>query len=471
MQWQHAKQTSRLLANKLESNSKLKFDKAFYKRLFTVAVPIALHGVITSSLTLLDNLMVNQLGETELAAVGLATQGFNLEWLVIFGFCSGCATFYTQFWGVQDVKNIKKVIGIALMTCFGVGLIFFTAGFFFPVQVLNLFTDSAEVAVLGSEYLKTASVNFLLIGLTQPIMYAMLSTEQTKIPLYVSMASFFVDLGFNYLLIFGKFGFPQLGLRGAAIATVMSRTLEFIIAVFLLLGKKNILSGKIKEFFSFTKEFAVRVYKNAVFTCMHETLWSLAMTVQNAAYGHMGVSAFAAMQATATVMDLFQFAGYSIGDASLIFVGECLGRNEVKEAKETSKKLLQACLIFGCFLSAILILLRNPILSLFKLSDLGFFYARRLILVRCLYLPVYLLVVLMVSGVLRAGGDTRFAAIAELSCMWLWLVPAAFFFGLYLKLPVYLVLLIAQAEEFVKITITLLRYKSGKWLKNMIKGM
>lgn len=449
----------------------IKIDKEFYKRLFQVAVPIALHGIITSSLTLLDNLMVNQLGETELASVGLATQGFALEWLVIFGFCSGCATFYTQFWGVKDVKNIKKVIGIALMTCFGVGLLFFIAGFFFPVEVLNLFTNSKDAAVLGAEYLKTASINFILVGLTQPITYAMLSTEQTKIPLYISMTSFFVDLCFNYLLIFGKFGFPKLGLKGAAIATVMARFLEFIIAVVLLLGKKNILSGKIKEFFSFDFTFAVRVYKNAIFTCMHETLWSLAMTVQNAAYGHMGISAYAAIQATSTIMDVFQFAGYSIGDASLIFVGECLGRNEVEEAKATSKKLAITSVVFGCILSALLIALNKPILSLFKLSEQGFFYAKRLIFVRCLYLPVYLLVVLMVSGVLRAGGDTRFAAITELSCMWLWLVPAAFFFGLYLKLPVYMVLLIAQFEEFIKIAVVLIRYNSGKWLKNMIKGM
>ncbi|MDO5331074.1 MAG: MATE family efflux transporter [Bacillota bacterium] len=449
----------------------LKIDKEFYKRLFSVAVPIALHGIITASLTLLDNLMVNQLGETQLASVGLATQCFSLEWLVIFGFCSGCATFYTQFWGIKDVRNIKKVIGIALMTCFCVGLVFFIAGFFFPVQVLNLFTDSPEAALLGAEYLKAASINFILVGLTQPIMYAMLSTEQTKIPLYVSMASFFVDLSFNYLLIFGKLGFPKLGLRGAAIATVLARFLEFVIAMILLFGKKNILSGKLSEYFSFNLEYAKRVYKNAIFTCMHETLWSLAMTAQTAAYGHMSISSFAAIQATATVMDIFQFAGYSIGDASLIFVGECLGRNEIEEAKATSKKLAKVCFTFGCILALIVIALRKPILSLFKLSDLGFYYARRLILVRCFYLPFYLLVVLMVSGVLRAGGDTRFAAITELSCMWLWLVPAAFFFGMYLQLPIYIVLLITNIEEIIKIIIVLVRYKSGKWLKNMIKGM
>lgn len=449
----------------------MKIDKAFYKRLFIVAVPIALRGIITSSLTLLDNLMVNQLGELELAAIGLATQGFSLQWLVIFGFCSGCATFYTQFWGVHDVKNIKKVIGIALMTCFGIGLVFFTAGFFFPVKMLCLFTNSMDVAVLGAQYLKIASVNFLLVGLTQPIMYALISTEQTRIPFYVSIASFCVDLSFNYLLIFGKFGFPKLGLRGAAIATVMARTLEFIIAITILLGRKNILSGKIKEFFSFSKAFAIRVYKNAVFTCVHESLWSLAVTTQNAAYGRMGVSAFAAFQATITIMDLFQFAGYSIGDASLIFVGECLGRNEVEEAKSVSKKLIKTSVTVGCTLALLLVIFRNPVLGAFKLSDLGVFYAKRLIIVRCVYMPVNLLVALMVSGVLRAGGDTRFAAITETCCMWIWLVPAAFFFGLVLELPIYWVVTIAQAEEFIKITIILLRYNSGKWLRNMIKGM
>lgn len=446
-------------------------DKEFYKKLIRIALPIALQGLISSSLTLLDNLMVSRLGELSLTSVGLATQSFTIQWMMIFGFCSGCGTFYSQFWGVKDIKNIRKVIGIALMTCFAASLLFFIAGFFFPVQVLSLLTNSREAAVLGAEYLKCASVNFLLIALTQPFLAALRVTEQTKIPMYISLASFFVDLIFNYLLIFGNYGFPQLGVRGAAIATVMARGLELILTIFVVFVRKNIIAGKIKEYFSFTWSYVKRVYSNAFATTINELMWSSAVVAENAAYGHIGVTAYAAVQATATIMDLFQMACFSIGDASLIMVGEHIGRNELDEAKKVSGKLLKTALALSIILAATLIPLRNILISLFNLTDLGRSYAAKLIIVRAFVIPVNLQCGIMLAGSFRAGGDAKFAAILEVLTMWLIAVPLAFFGAMVLKLPVYWVMVLIQIETIIKTSIMYKRYFSGKWIKNMISGM
>ncbi len=446
-------------------------DKEFYKKLINLALPIALQGLISSSLTLLDNLMVSKLGELSLTAVGLATQSFTIEWMVIFGFCSGCGTFYTQFWGIKDIKNIRKVIGIALMTCFIFGLLFFVAGFFFPVTLLSLLTNSTDAAILGADYLKYAAINFVLIALTQPFLAALRATEQTKIPMYISLSSFFIDVIFNYLLIFGNFGFPQLGVKGAAIATVLARLLELILTYYVVFVKKNIISGKIKEFFSFNRRYIKRVYSNAFATTANELLWSSAVVAENAAYGHIGVTAYAAVQATATIMDLFQMACFSIGDASLIMIGERIGRNELNEAKNVSKKLLKTAFAVGTLLACILILIRGALVSLFDLSTLGVFYASRLIIIRACIIPINLINGIMISGTFRAGGDAAFAAISEILMMWLIAVPLAFIGALTWKLPVYWVMVLIQVEALIKLAVLTKRYKSGKWLKNMIYGM
>ena len=446
-------------------------NRKFYKKLVKIALPIALQGLISSSLTLLDNLMVSSLGELSLTSVGLATQTFTIEWMLIFGFCSGCATFYTQFWGIRELKNIRKVIGLALCTCFAAGLIFFIAGFLFPVQVLSLFTNSSEVATLGAQYLRTASINFILVALTQPFTNALRSTQQTKIPMFIAIGSFLTDALFNYLLIFGKFGFPKLGVKGAAIATVLARTLELVLTYIIVFAKKNIIAGNIKDFFSFDKRFAKRVYANTVFTTLNEVLWSSAVVAQNAAYGHIGITAYAAVQATATIMDLFQMACFSIGDASLILIGERIGRNEMDEAKGIAKKLIKTCWVLGFAMTGLLLLIKAPIISLFSLTDLGVFFATRLIIIRAIVLPFNLQAGLLIAGIFRAGGDAKFAAIVEISLMWLVGVPLCFAGAMWIQLPVYWVMALVQIEMAVKMIIMYKRYFSGKWIKNMISGM
>lgn len=445
--------------------------KEFNKRLVRIALPIALQSLIMSSLTLLDTLMVNKLGELPLAAVGLASQLFSVQFMVVFGFTTGCATFFTQFWGARDIKSIKKVLGVALTASLLISFLFFIVSIIWPVGVLKIFTNSSEAAELGAEYLKYAAINFVILGITMPIADALRSTQQTMTPMMISAASFFTDLVFNYLLIFGKFGFPRLGVKGAAIATVIARALELVLFIIVIFGKKNILAGPIKEYFSYSKDFAISVIKNAWVTTLNETLWSSAVAMQNAAFGRIGVTEFAAVQASRTIMDLFQTAGYCIGDATLILIGEQLGKNQIDEAKKMSGWLIRACLEVGIVTAALLIIFNKPILTLFTLTEEGYMYAGYLNIVRAVLLPANLLNALLISGMFRAGGDVRFAATTEISIMWLYSVPAAFIFALVLKLPVHWVLLLVQCESLLKIAILLKRYASGKWLKNMIQGM
>jgi len=448
-----------------------KYDLSLYKKILKIALPIALQSLISSSLVLLDNLMVSSLGELSLSAVGLSAQVFSVEWMIVFGFCTGCATFFTQLWGIKDLKRIRKVIGIALLSCLCFGIVFFCLSLFIPVSILSLFTNAPEAAQLGAVYLRTAAVNFILAALIQPFSTALRATQQTRLPMYISIGAFVCDAVFNYLLIFGKFGFPALGVKGAAIATVLARVFEFVLTLIVVFWKKNIIAGHLKDFFDFDFNFVKRVFSNACFACLSETGWGTAVVFINAAYGHLGVTAYAAVQSTATIMDLFQMACFCMGDASIILIGEQLGRGNTKEGKDISVKVLKFSAFIGTVMMLLLIAFSNPMLSLFHLTELGRSLAQKLLLIRAVVLPLNLLNGIIIAGIFRAGGDASFAAISEMLSMWCLAVPAAFICSLVLKLPVYIVMLAVNAETVIKLGIMFKRYLSGKWLKNMISDM
>ena len=446
-------------------------DRQFYKKVAMIAVPVALQGLISSSLTLLDNMMVSSLSETALSAVNLGVQLFNIQWMMVFGFCTGGSTFLTQFWGAQDRENIRKVVGFTGVNTMALSLIFFCLGTFFPRQVISLYTSDPVVAELGAQYLQTAAVNFLLIAVINPLSTALRATQQTKIPMYISFAAFVTDVVFNYCLIFGNFGLPRLEVRGAALATVIARVLEFSLMIILALVRKNPLKGPIRQFFSFDWNFAKRVYKNSLITTLNETLWSGANSAMNAAYGHTGTVQYAAYSASITIMNLFLMCMFSIGDASLILVGARIGEGKPEEARGTAKKLLKLAAIFGTGAGILIAVFSRFIIRIFELSPEGFDVAQGIFYVNALFCPVFLVNGVLISGILRAGGDTRFAAVVEILLMWLISVPLAFIGAMWLKLPIAVVVLMTQLEGLFKLVILLRRFRSGKWLNYMIEGM
>ena len=214
-------------------------NRQFYRTLLAIAVPIALQNLVSSSFTLVDNVMVGRLGELALTSTGLATQVFSVHWMMIFGFCTGCSTFYSQFWGTRDLPNIRNVLGIAWTVCCGASLLFFCAAAFAPHWVLSLFTNDTLVVETGTGYIRIAAVNFLLIAICQPVVAALRSTQQAKIPLYITIIAFFTNTILNYGLIFGHFGLPRLEVKGAAIATVISRVVELGATLYFVYGRKT----------------------------------------------------------------------------------------------------------------------------------------------------------------------------------------------------------------------------------------
>lgn len=446
-------------------------NRHFYRTLLAIAVPIALQNLISSSFFLVDNVMVGKLGELALTSTGLATQVFSVHWMMIFGFCTGCSTFYSQFWGTRDLPNIRKVVGVAWLFCLAASLLFFCAGAFAPHWVLSLFTDDPVVNEVGTGYLRIAAVNFLLVAAAQPLVVALRSTQQAKIPLYITIIAFFTNTVLNYGFIFGRLGLPRLEVRGAALATVISRLVELAATAYFVFGRSNVIAAKLREFFAFDGTFVKRVLLNASATTANETLWGAGIAAQSAAYGRMGVTAFAAFKAASSIADFFLMACFATSAAALVLLGEQLGQGNYEYARAMATKLLRVGLGFSVFMAALMYLLRGPFINLFSLTPEARTWTNYILLITALVQPLQNHNAFQVTGTMRSGGDAKFAAICEVATVWLIRVPLAFFGALVLKLPIYLVVLLCEAESAIKAVILYVRYRSGKWIKNMIEGL
>lgn len=443
-------------------------SKPLYKTLARVALPIALQSLITTSLNLLDNLMVGNLGEVELAAVGLSSQLFFVHIGVMFGFASGCSAFIAQFWGKQDLQNIRKVAGFAVSVSFCVSLLFFLPAVLAPEKVLGLFTDIPEVIAIGKDFVRIAAISFLTLSVTFPLSSALRTTQQTSIPMKISAVVFSANTILNFLLIFGSFGAPEMGVKGAATATAIARLVELFLYLYVIFVRKNILSGKLCEFFGWHKPMVAKVLITAVPVMINETMWSLGMATYNAAYGRVGVTEFAAVQASNTLNTLFILAIFSLGDALLILVGQRIGMGQMDYAFSLAKRLLRIGICVGAVSGGLLILTSQFIIRLFNFTAEGQHYAILILCVYGIFMPVKVFNGLNIVGTLRCGGDTRFAMYVETGTVWLIGVPLVFLGALYLELPVYIVVLMAQADEVIKFMICRWRFRSKKWLRNLV---
>jgi len=448
------------------------FDrKQVNRKLARIATPIAIQGVVSATLTMVDNLMVGFLGETELAAVGVGSQIFMVHYLLLFGLISGSATFMAQFYGTRDMANIRKVVGFAFTMLAGLGLIFFLLANFFTGRIMAAYTGDPEVQALAAQYVRINSLSFMLVAFSGPLEAAFKATQQVRIPMVISAVVFFSNTLINYVLIFGKLGFPRLGVAGAAIGTLSARTIEVILSAAFLIRSENEFRGSLKSFFGWDPELIRRIIKNATPTTLNEFLWGFGQTMYVAAFNRIGTTAYAAYQAANAIFNIFNFAAFSMGDAALILIGEKLGEGDKDHAWRLSKHIIRVTIIISFAVGLVVVALSGPMSGLFRLTPEGKTYCRYILIVFGATMVLDMFVGLQIAGILRGGGDTRFAMFAESGCVWLIAVPLAFISVLVWHLPIHQALLVIRIELVVKSAILLKRYISKKWMNTVIEDL
>ena len=446
-------------------------NRQLYKKLARIAVPISIQGVVSATLNLIDNLMVGFLGEADLAAVGIASQIYFIHYLILYGFTSGTATFMAQFYGAKDYKNIRKVVGFSIVVAFCVAVVFFVSAFFFTDNILGIYSNDPRIIEMARPYVKIGTACFFFLAFSVPLEMAFKATQQTRVPLIVSTVVFSTNTCRNYIFIFGKFGAPAMGVAGAALATAIARFLEVLISLIFAHRKSNCFHGSYRDFFGWKKEMVLRIVKNSMPTTLNELLWSVGQSMYVAAFSRIGTTAYAAYQAAASINSIFSFAAFSVGDAALILVGEKLGEGEREQTYILGKKLLKIGTVLGILVGLLLVLAAKPLVGFFSLTALGKTYAFRILVIYGLCMGLNLYNGINITGTLRGGGDTRFAMMAECSCVWLVAVPLAFLASQVLHVPIFIAVLMIKSEEVVKCIILTKRFISKKWVNNVITGL
>lgn len=443
-------------------------DKTFFKNMLAIALPIALQNLITSSLNMVDTLMISDLGQSSIAAVGLANQLFFFYILIVFGINSGSSIFISQFWGKKDTKNIKRILGLAVFLSALAGTVFTVLGLFYPEFVMKFFIKEAEVVKLGSDYLRIVSFSYIITGIGFAYSIAARSIGKAKMPMIVSGISFITNTVFNYLLIFGKFGFPQLGVKGAAYGTLIARIVEISFIIYFVYRDIEPLAATVKELTDWSKSFVGRYLKTTSPVIINETFWALGQIMYAVAYARIGEEATAAVQIATTIQNVFFVIVKGLANACTVMVGNKIGEGEEDAAYNYAVQFLIMSTISGLILGLALALTPDLTLKLFRNLDPHLYeISRKMIVIIGLSYFIRTFNSTLVVGVLRGGGDTTFSMYLEMGSVWLVGVPLAFIGALVWKLPVHIVLLVVTTEEVVKAIIGYPRVKSKKWIRNI----
>lgn len=449
-------------------------DKKFLTAMIAIALPITLQNLVASSVNMLDTLMITSLGEASLAAVGLANQVFFFYAVTIFGVSTGSSIFLAQFWGKEDTKNIARILGISLGLASLLGLIFTLAALLIPEAIMKIFSSDKEVISLGVDYLRIVSLSYIITGISFTYAVASRSVGQAKMPMVVSIISFLTNALFNYLLIFGKFGFPQLGVKGAAYGTLIARLVEIGLILYSIYSKKknNPLAHDIRSMTDWRGDFIKKYFKTTYPVILNEAFWSLGTVLYSLAFAKIGTEAAAAVQIMTTVQNIFMVMSRGLANACTVMVGNKIGAGEEDTAVEYATSFMLLSTGLGLILGILLFFTSDLILLFFRNLTPGLYRAsKNLLIILAVFFFVKSFNATMIVGVLRGGGDTKFSMLLEMGSVWLVGVPLAFLGALVFKFPVHYVFLLVNGEEVVKAIVGIFRLQSKKWVTNVIHDM
>ena len=452
----------------------LKRDKGFYRYLAALTGPIALQNLITFSLGLIDTFMVSKLGNNEMAAVTAANVPVFLLISIVFGVQSGVGILISQYWGKKDLTNISRAIGVAAGLGVALALLVALVLFLWPVAIMDLLSNKHHLSLLGAPYLRLIGFSYVFNMLSSIYVSAQRSVENAGFGMKLFGMSTVLNTGLNYLLIFGKCGFPMLGVEGAALATLLSRVAEFAVCLFCALRSK-VIPLDLKALLRPGWEMLRRFVKYASPVMGNELFWGLGNSLLTVVLGHMTISVefLAANAVMGNLNRLFLVVCFGLGAATAVMVGKAIGEGQSREElMALSKTLSWVTVVVGTVLAVIALvlvpLLFQPVIfPLFELYDLSAHLATTLAVTGFACIPLHAYSISAVTGILRAGGDVFWSTALDLGPQWLIALPLTALLGLVLNADPWFVSLAIQAESFVKCPICLWRIRSEKWIHDV----
>lgn len=443
-------------------------DRTFYRRLLMIAVPVILQSLITTGVNLVDNIMLGQLTETALSGSTQANQFIMLFTFSIMGISMGASVLSSRYWGAQDLAALKKVITIALRFGLLLALAFTAADVFLPRQIMGLYfrADAAPEIDAGVTYLQWSVGCFVLMAVSFVLTNILRSMSMSTVPLIASACAFGVNVGANYVLIFGKLGFPEMGVAGAALGTFLARLVETaVILVFFLRNKR--LRYRPRDLLRPCGDLVMEFLRISVPVLLSDCLLGLGDNALAIIMGQIGSGFVSANSITVLVQRVSTIFISGLSFSGCFLTGQTLGEGRTEDARRQGYTYLILGAVVGALAAGVIQLISGSIIDVYKITDETKEITRQLMNALCVIVIFRSTNSILTKGVLRGGGDTRFLLLADMSTMWLIAVPLGALAGLVLHLPAFYTYLFLYSDQIIKAVWCVFRLRSGKWIKKI----
>lgn len=442
---------------------------AFYRTVIGLVVPMALQNLINVGVTAADVVMLGTVGETALSGASLAGQVQYIMTLFLFGLTSGATVLTAQYWGKGDRETIEKILGMTVKAAILVTALFTMAALAVPSLLMRIFTSDPAVITEGVKYLRIVAFTYIMIGVTQAYLYVMRSVERVVVATVVYLCSLLCNIVMNSIFIFGLFGFPAMGVSGAALGTLCARILEVILTA----GYARLFNKEIKlrpQYILHTDRALFRDYmKYALPVVANEVMWGMGTAANTAILGHLGSAAVAANSVAQVARQLATVVSFGLSSAAAIYLGKTIGEKKLEYARAYAKRFVLLSVAMGLLGGLVILIVSGPASAALTLTDTAKGYLRIMFCVMSYFVIAQAFNTTMVVGIFRSGGDTRFGLIMDMSTMWGCSILFGFIAAFVLKLSVPVVYVILMSDEIIKIPISLRRYRGYRWLKDVTR--
>jgi putative MATE family efflux protein len=444
-------------------------DRSFYAMLLSIALPITLQNIISFLTQMIDTIMLGELGDIAMSASALANQPFFLLNSITFGLSGGAAVLTAQYWGKKDIEPIKVIMTMIIRFAMFVGLLFSIIVLIIPEQILWLFSKEQEVILAGVEYLRVIAFCYVFFGFSSCFFMMIRSVEIVKVSVVSNIVALVMNGVLNYILIFGHFGAPAMGIKGAALATLIARLSEFLVAFVYMFFIDKRLKIRIKDFFRFEKLLLLDLFSVSLPVVLNEMMWSIGTIMQAALLGNLGKEVVSANSIIGVVQQLANVAVFGVANAAAVLIGKAIGEGNMQEAYDRGYTFKILSMIFGVFVSIIILSLKFVAIDFYNVSAEAKALAHQLIYIAAIIGFFVSISGIGVVGILRGGGDTKFSLFIEAFNLLAIAVPCAYFVAFVLKWPIPAVYFVMRIDEPLKNVMLLKRLRGSNWLRNVTR--
>ena len=445
-------------------------DRNFYRSFAVLCLTLMLEQAVILSVNLADNIMLGRYSESALSGVAAVNQIQFVLQQIVFGVSSGMIVLGSQYWGQKRTGEIRMLSSIAMRAALGVAIALFIAVSLFPEQTLRLFTRDAAIVAEGVAYLKIIRFTYLFFAASSILLGTMRVVESVQIALRVSVLSLVLNCSINYVLIYGRFGAPEMGVRGAAIGTLAARIVELFVFAWYVFVRDRRVSMQPSDFFSADREMARDFFRVASPVILTQTLWGLANALQTVILGHMSDVAIAAQSISSNVFLLLKVASVGASSAAAILIGKAIGEGkDLSVLKEYTRTLQALFVAIGLVLGAALMIIRVPLLRVYNISDETRALANAYMIIQSVVLVTMSYQMPTNGGIIRGGGDTRFVMILDLISIWGIVLPFSCLAAFVWRLSPIIVIILLNSDQVFKCVPAFIRVNSYKWIKRLTR--